>query len=175
LLPAGSRTVSPQRLKAFAVAPGLDIGPGNIAAGPLEKLAATLPADTLRDDRLHQAHFDMHWRLCGEALGNRRAPFDERFHAIEHDWLLAQHRHGAVRPEPHGRLRDRLIEAGRQRPLPAPDASDRGRATRLMLIMVLALHNGQKPSPGASRKVAIDTRRVQKNASRLSHQRRQAG
>lgn len=166
---AGSRGGGPGavRMQPPRVAPGPAIDTKVAPTGPLQRLAAELPRDALRESRLHEAHFEQLWSLRRRALSDPGASFEAGVHAIEFDWNEAQRRHGAVKPQEGAVIRDRLVDATRKDGAP-PAGMPALRIASMNLLMFLVLLSSESPATPAQRRVAADTRIAQGRLHRLA-------
>ena len=166
---AGARGAGPgaARVQSPRVAPGPAIDTTIAPTGPLQRLAAELPRDALRESRLHEAHFEQLWSLRRRALSDPGVSFEAGVHAIEFDWNEAQRRHGAVKPQEGAVIRDRLVDATRKDGAP-PAGMPAARSASMNLLMFLVLLSAESPATPAQRRVAADTRIAQARLHRLA-------
>lgn len=160
-MPGAARPQPPQ--VAFGAAIDTDVA----GTGPLQRLAADLPRDALRDSRLHEAHFEQLWSLRRRAIVDPRVSFEGGVHAIEFDWNEAQRRHGTVAPQEGAAIRDRMVDAMRKDGAP-PAAMPAARTASMNLLLFLVLLSSESPATPGQRRVTADTRTAQARLHRLA-------
>ncbi|MET0382994.1 MAG: hypothetical protein ABW032_06185 [Burkholderiaceae bacterium] len=174
----GIEAVSRSKKAKKKARPRLDVQPGVAfavalpGAGPIQRLAATLPRDmnpTLRDAKLHDEYARLHRELRERASRDPGLNYAAGVHDIERDWHLMLTDYPTLRPETPEEICNRLrAESQRSGKRPMHDPNLPARTRTYNLLAYLMHLNAQAPADALRRKIKVDTRTSLGNMSRLS-------